>query len=88
MIILGVVLYLFIGALVFLVMRSVEEKEKSYASNAEDWYKDFCKKPKYYRILVRSFVLLIWPVVFIIAMVHLFRLLYQFISLVLRDLIK
>lgn len=88
MIILGVVLYLFIGVLALLLTRSVEEREKSYASNAADWYKDFCKKPRYYRILVRSFVSLIWPIVFIVAIVYLFRLLYQFIGLILRDLVK
>ena len=82
MIIRLIILYILLGFFVFILCKVVED-DAEY--NDPEWYESFYKKPRFYRIFIRLFLIIFWP--FIIIAIILYTL-YIVAKYLYKNLIK
>ena len=71
-----IILYILLGFFVFILCKVVED-DAEY--NDPEWYESFYKKPRFYRIFIRLFLIIFWP--FIIIAIILYTFIYSVILL-------
>ena len=78
----SILLYIFLGFLIFIVCKQLED-DAEYTD--PEWYNSFYKKSRSYRIVLRLFAILFWPLV---AIVMCLAGLYAIIIYFYKNLIK